>query len=1177
MPENLPSLLRSRHAASLGITLLKFKYVHFRAALNAMTYSLRQLRQSGQQFCTRPAVKRSAIGVLIFILLIGLFGYFVLPGIIKSQAEKIISEKLHRQTTIEKVDINPYTMRMTMHGFKMMEPEGDVTFVSFDSVMVNLSAQSLFRFAPVVQQLQVVKPYLHLVRKDANHYNIDDLIALMHSAPESEQDKKPARFSIFNIQIAQGHIAFDDRFAQTKHTVADLTLGIPFISSLPSQEDIYVEPYLSASVNGTPFLVKGKTLPFANPVEATMDFDLDNLDLTSYLKYIPGTPHFSLPSAHMDLHLIARFQQPRDKAPALSLSGDIKLKDVQLNDAKGSSIAKLHQLAINLNETKIFSDQFAISRLTIDGLDADIARDRAGHFNFENLLTPPKPAVATAANAAGSPINAVAPSGKPPAAANADNPASATSAEHAAVKKAAAAESAPRQTQFVLAALDIRNTSVRYSDAQQNKPLKAGVKELNLGAQNISLDPAKKIITIGNISSNSAAFNLQQGKVENKTATAVEKSRASGTSKQKVAKADNAYIVNVAKIDVSNWSAKMQDNSLQRPSVTVIAPLSLTMQNLSTAAKARAQIDLQAKVNKTGQLQISGDLGLAPLHARLALNLQDVDIMQLQPYFTDQINILMTRAEVSSKGTLLLDQNSKGDLVGSFKGDVTLGNVTTVDKITSQNFLRWKSLAFKGMDLELAPFSLAVDHVLLDNFFARVIIDPKGRINLQDVQRSNEVGKKSVTDADAASHPGAKGTEKSATSSKSVAVVAPEKPASPLPPIKIKKLTLSNGRVRFTDNFIKPNYTANLEKFGGVITGLSSDEKTRANVDLKGEVNDAPLAIAGTINPLKRDLSLDLKAEIHGMELAPLSPYSGRYIGYGIEKGKLSFEVAYQVENRVLTAQNRLILDQLTLGDKVESPTATTLPVRFALALLRDRNGVIDLNLPIGGSLDDPQFSVGGLIVKVIVNLLSKAVTAPFTLLSSMLGGGEELSFLPFDAGQSRIDSKSENKLKTIAKALVDRPTLKLEITAHADPKVDTAGLKRAAIDRKVKALKLKDLVQNGKSADPDQIKISDAEYPKLLDRVYKNADFKKQRNFIGIQKDLPVPEMEKLLMEHTTITDDNLQALANRRAQSVKNWLVTEGKVPTERIFVLASKLGASNMKNDKAAPTSRVDFSLK
>src|SRR5581483_1398681 len=222
---------------------------------------------------------------------------------------------------------------------------------------------------------------------------------------------------------------------------------------------------------------------------------------------------------------------------------------------------------------------------------------------------------------------------------------------------------------------------------------------------------------------------------------------------------------------------------------------------------------------------------------------------------------------------------------------------------------------------------------------------------------------------------------------------------------------------------------ANMVDLGGSVGGLSSDPNSRAAVDLHGQVNEAPLTIAGAINPLKGDLSLDIQAKVTGMELAPLSPYSGRYVGYGIEKGKLSFEVAYQIEQRKLTAQNRLILDQLTFGDKVDSPQATHLPVQFAIALLRDRNGVIDINLPIGGSLDDPDFSVGGIVLNVIVNTISKAVTAPFALLGNMFGGGKELSTVPFDAGSHAVNSETEERLKAMAKALTERPALKLEVT----------------------------------------------------------------------------------------------------------------------------------------------------
>ena len=239
-----------------------------------------------------------------------------------------------------------------------------------------------------------------------------------------------------------------------------------------------------------------------------------------------------------------------------------------------------------------------------------------------------------------------------------------------------------------------------------------------------------------------------------------------------------------------------------------------------------------------------------------------------------------------------------------------------------------------------------------------------------------------------------------------------------------------------------------------------------------------------SVNPLKGDLFLDLKAEVKGMELAPLSAYSGKYAGYGIEKGQLSFDVTYKIEDRKLTADNRLVLDQLTFGEKVESPQATKLPVLLAVSLLRDRNGVIDIKLPISGSLDDPKFSIGGIIVRVIVNLLAKAVTAPFALLGSMFGGGEELAWLEFDPGRSVIPAAGEAKLTTLAKALNDRPALKLEITGRTDPAVDKEGLARVSIDRKVRALKLKDLVAKGQSVPQDKLEVTKEEYPALLKQI---------------------------------------------------------------------------------------------
>jgi hypothetical protein len=287
-------------------------------------------------------------------------------------------------------------------------------------------------------------------------------------------------------------------------------------------------------------------------------------------------------------------------------------------------------------------------------------------------------------------------------------------------------------------------------------------------------------------------------------------------------------------------------------------------------------------------------------------------------------------------------------------------------------------------------------------------------------------------------------------------------------------------------------------------------------------------------------------------------------------------DVKYRIENRKLTANNNIYLDQLTLGERVESPTATTLPVTLAVALLKDRNGVIDINLPISGSLDDPQFSLGGIIVKVIVNLIVKAVTAPFALIGSLFGGGEELSYLEFAPGLATLGGGEAAKLRNLAKALIERPGLRLDVSGRADPAADREGLKRAAIDRKVRAQKFNDLRRQGDApASADAITVEPSEYEKYLRRAYGEEKFAKPRNLIGLAKDLPVAEMEDLMLANTPVTEDDLRLLANARAQAAKEWLVDQGKVPAERVFIVTPRLTAEGIK-DKGKPT-RADFALK
>jgi len=340
----------------------------------------------------------------------------------------------------------------------------------------------------------------------------------------------------------------------------------------------------------------------------------------------------------------------------------------------------------------------------------------------------------------------------------------------------------------------------------------------------------------------------------------------------------------------------------------------------------------------------------------------------------------------------------------------------------------------------------------------------------------------------------------------------------------------------------------------------------------------APVEIRGKVNPLAKDLFLDLKATVRDIELGPLTPYSAKYVGYAIEKGKMSFDVAYKIEHRKLTAANRLVLNQLTFGGRIESPQAIKLPVLLAVALLKDRNGVIDVNLPVSGSLDDPKFSISGIVVRIIFNLIEKAVTAPFSLIANLVGGGgggEQLSYVEFEYGRAVPASAERDKLGKLQAALVDRPNLKLDITGHVDPQQDREGLRRYRFDQQVKAQKLKATVKQGAAvASAEQISIAPEEYEKYLRAAYKEAKFEKPRNTLGFAKDLPVPEMEKLMLANTQASDDDLIALANQRAQLAKDAITKDGKVSLDRVYLLAPRL---DTKGDDKRKGARVEFSLK
>jgi hypothetical protein len=460
------------------------------------------------------------------------------------------------------------------------------------------------------------------------------------------------------------------------------------------------------------------------------------------------------------------------------------------------------------------------------------------------------------------------------------------------------------------------------------------------------------------------------------------------------------------------------------------------------------------------------------------------------------------------------------------RGELGVRALKVREPVLKSDLLAWENLQLSGLELAMTsgPPSVHLSEVVLNNFLARVLVTKEGNVNLQHAisQVVGDVETPAENDGEPAPIEAAD--------------------SGPAPEITIDTVVLQDGSFSFADEHLKRVFRSKLTKLGGRISGLDSTVKTPAKVDLRASLNDvSPLKITGGLNPFGEALFADFKIRFDAIDLTQATPYSGSYLGYTIKKGKLYLDLDYKIDGAELSAGNKLFLDQFTFGDSVESDKATGLPVKLAIALLKDRQGEIHLDLPVTGSLDDPQFSIVGVTFTIIKNLLVKAITSPFALLASLVGGDEDFSAVYFELGHAELSPAERDKLTKLAEALRERPGLQVEVSGYVDAENDPEGYRRAELERRIRAA----------SGKPPEAVLTEKERSRALKKVYKKADFPKPRNALGFVKGLPDPEMEKLILANTTADEDEMQQLAQLRAkQVVDNLIQVQGMTP-ERVFI--------------------------
>jgi hypothetical protein len=610
-----------------------------------------------------------------------------------------------------------------------------------------------------------------------------------------------------------------------------------------------------------------------------------------------------------------------------------------------------------------------------------------------------------------------------------------------------------------------------------------------------------------------------------------------------------------------------------KPAVKVLlAPLSIKVLGANLDLARASSVALDTKINDAGSLSVTGTVTPQPLAATLNLKLAGVELAAVQPYIAQYTSMTLLAGALSGDAKFSYGASQPA---WQFGGNISVANLHTVDNALHDDFINWDRLDIQGLNFQHQPDRLDIDQITARKLYARVIIESDESINVKRVLTG----------------PGATVVAPSGTSGPPIAATAAPAPAAALPrtgkkpapargaaavaappaatapnaasamPMSIKKIVLVAGQANFADLSVMPNFATGIQNLEGTVLGLSSKPSSRAKVDVHGSVDAfAPVSITGEVNVLSPVLYTDLAMSFRNIELSTFNPYSGKFAGYNISKGKLTTELHYKVDGRKLDAQHHIIVEQLEFGDKTESKDAVSLPVKLAVALLKDHDGVIDLNLPVSGSLDDPQFKLAPIIWKVFVKILEKAVTAPFALLGSLFGGGPDLQFVDFQPGAAELDPAATDKARTLVKALIARPQLKIEIPIAVVNDLDRPRL----IEEKFQAqLQAQAATARKKSSTAIGFAQLDAAAQlELLTQLYtKNfgaePKFPESIAAIKAKPDITAAKIEFLsreLHDRITTSEAELTALGQQRATNLQQALLTDTQIDPDRVFLVAN-----------------------
>ncbi|WFR76970.1 DUF748 domain-containing protein [Janthinobacterium rivuli] len=975
--------------------------------------------------------QRWAVGTGCALAAYSAAGFWLVPYVIKNQLPKFAEKELTRQASIGDVRFNPFTLRLEADqiAFKEAASANNAPLLSIGALAVQLEWKSIVRRAWSLAEIRITAPQAQLTITPDGKFNLAEVLATwQRKHPEKSEGGMP-RLVIAHFALEQGKVDWQDQKAGYADNFTPINFTLDNISTLPDANGSYS---LSAdAARGGKLHWRGTAS--LSPIRGEGELILNDASLPGLAAYLKAYTRALVTSGKLSARLPYAFSYADGKLEATVKGAGLALRDLALvQSGKSDAFTSLDTLGIAGVNVDLARQKVTVDKINLYGGKVAVRRDSKGEIDVANLMLPGNPAPADTAPAAPAKPGQWKVDLKQLALANVDvsaidetvSPALQLSAKQLQLQLQLGLQQAPAGMATVI---DGANFSL--ADLAMQRGAQTPFKLQQLGVTEGKIDLAAHTVHVGAVTASGAQIDLARNRLGEFAIAQKLPVFASGKADTAKDAPSAPWSTKIDKVELSKFGARFDDAGTGIKGNLQDARLSL--HNVSNDMKQALPFELGVGLREGGLLTANGKFvpGTGAVDAQL--NLKQLTLAPVQPLLAQHIKLKLAGGSLSGSGRLTTGGGAPKAPKVRYEGGVDIAGLV-LNETDGKRFASWKSVRADKLTASVGPDFVDIPELRVVEPNAQLIIENDRSLNAQRLLVK-------------APEPA------TATAPAPAATATPAADAAF--PVRVRRVRLQNAKLDFADLSLRPQFAAKIYELNGVVTGLSTKRDARSQIELDGRIDEFGLArVRGQLNPFAPTDNTDLNVVFKNVDMVSASPYTMKFAGYKVAEGKISLDLQYKVRNRQLDGTNQIVLDKLTLGERIDSPDALKLPLELALAILKDSDGRIDLGLPVSGDMNDPQFSYGALIWKAVGNVLTKIVTAPFRALGNLLGiSADKLEAIDFDAGSAVLLPPEREKLKQVAQILAKREQLRLAVPGQYSD-TDGAALRAQAVRRAIAA-----------------------------------------------------------------------------------------------------------------------------